>query len=239
MIKKVTGIVIKVTDFSDSSKIINVLTDENVIIGIIAKGARKLKSKLRTGTVLFTLGDFHVYFKEDGLSTLISVDIKDSFMSFNTNIEAYSYACLLTDIVNQVNKNEDNDIFNLYKNSLLKLNQGFSPLVITNIFEVQLFDLLGIKPNYDSCIKCGNTNVTSFSVDFGGGLCNECHSEDAISYKAYKLIKLYEFIDIAKISKLDLEESLIKEVNKAIDRYFDKYSGLYLKSKKTILELTE
>lgn len=239
MIKKVTGIVIKVTDYSDSSKIINVLTDENKMIGIIAKGARRLKSKLRTGTVLFTLGDFHVYYKEDGLSTLISVDIIENFINFNIKIEAYSYACLLTDIVNQVNKQEINDVYNLYKQSLIKLNQGFNPLVITNIFEVQILDVLGIKPNYDICIKCGNNSVTSFSVDLGGGICHECHTEDAISYKAYKLMKLYEYIDIAKISKLDLEEPLIKEVNKAIDRYFDKYSGLYLKSKKTILELTK
>lgn len=239
MIKKITGVVIKVTDFSDSSKIINVLTEDNNVIGIIAKGARRLKSKLRTGTVLFTYGDFNVYYKESGLSSLISIDIKESFINFNLDIEAYSYACLLTDIVNQTAKEDGSMIFDLYKNSLIKLNQGFDPLVITNIFEVQLFNFLGITPSYNTCVQCGNPNVDSFSVDLGGAICVNCHTQDAISYKAYKLLKLYELIDISKITKLNLEKPLIKEVNQAIDRYFERYSGLYLKSKKTIIELTK
>ena len=40
------------------------------------------------------------------------------------------------------------------------------------------------------------------------------------------------FVDISKISKISLSEKVKNEVNDFIDEYYDKYSGLYLKSKK-------
>ena len=44
MIEKVEGIVINEKAYGETSKIINVITKEYGIIGIIAKGARTLKS---------------------------------------------------------------------------------------------------------------------------------------------------------------------------------------------------
>ena len=46
MIKSVDGIVVSETNYGETSKIINILTKEG-IIGIIAKGARSIKSPLR------------------------------------------------------------------------------------------------------------------------------------------------------------------------------------------------
>jgi DNA repair protein RecO (recombination protein O) len=39
------------------------------------------------------------------------------------------------------------------------------------------------------------------------------------------------YVDISKISKLDLSNQTIKEISEFLDEYYDLYSGLYLKSK--------
>jgi recombinational DNA repair protein (RecF pathway) len=44
---KVKGIVLTETSYSETSKILNVLTDEYGLIGIISKGCKNLKNKLR------------------------------------------------------------------------------------------------------------------------------------------------------------------------------------------------
>ena len=63
MIKKIEGIVVSEIDYKESSKIINVLTNEFGIIGLIARGTKQVKSKLSGGTSKLTYGYFHVNYK--------------------------------------------------------------------------------------------------------------------------------------------------------------------------------
>ena len=69
MKEKIEGIVISETSYSETSKIINVLTEDG-IVGIMAKGAKNIKSNLRLGTTKITLGTFIIVRKGDKLSTL-------------------------------------------------------------------------------------------------------------------------------------------------------------------------
>ena len=70
MNKEVEGIIIREKDYGDTSKIIDIFTKEHGIIGVIAKGAKILKSPLRSVTSKFTYGLFNIYYKENKLSTL-------------------------------------------------------------------------------------------------------------------------------------------------------------------------
>jgi DNA repair protein RecO (recombination protein O) len=60
VLKKIDGIIVNVTDYGETSKIINILTPEG-IIGAIAKGAKSLKSPLRSFTINLTYGTFTIY----------------------------------------------------------------------------------------------------------------------------------------------------------------------------------
>ena len=75
-IESFEGIVLSETNYSESSKILNVLTDKYGLIGIMSKGCRNIKSKLRGVSRKLVYGTFHVYYKENGLSTLITVDLE-------------------------------------------------------------------------------------------------------------------------------------------------------------------
>ena len=63
MIKKIEGIVISEVDYKESSKIINVLTPEYGVIGLIARGTKQVKSKLAGVTSKLTYGFFHVNYR--------------------------------------------------------------------------------------------------------------------------------------------------------------------------------
>ena len=71
----IDGIVLNDTNYGESSKILNVLTKEYGLIGIMSKGCRNIKSKLSGVSRKLVYGTFHIYYKEKGLSTLIGVDI--------------------------------------------------------------------------------------------------------------------------------------------------------------------
>lgn len=68
MIEEVTGIVVSEHNYGEKSKIINILTKEKGIIGIMVKGGRSLKSSLRSVTGKLTYGTFNIFYKKDKLS---------------------------------------------------------------------------------------------------------------------------------------------------------------------------
>ena len=71
-------------------------------------------------------------------------------------------------------------------------------------------------------------------------MCRNCyHNEPTVSDKAIKLIRLFHYVDIKKISKLDVGDATILEINQFLDDYYDRYTGVYLKSKEFIRQLNK
>ena len=50
---------------------------------------------------------------------------------------------------------------------------------------------------------------------------------------------MFYYVDISKISSLDISNKIKLEINSFLDEYYDLYTGIYLKSKKFILELNK
>ena len=96
----VEGIVVGMTSYKESSKILNIFTKEYGIIGCYSKGCKSLKSKLRLISERFAYGNFELSYKENGLSTLIDGDIINYF----TNIVCHMILLTFT-IITQVYKN--------------------------------------------------------------------------------------------------------------------------------------
>ena len=239
MIENVEGIILNTRSYNETSKILDIFTKEYGVIGVLAKGCKSLKSNLRSVTDKLTYATFTIYYKKDKLSLLKEASVINNFNNIKKDIEKISYASYLLDLTNQVYKqNNSSDLYCLLISALIKINEGFSPIVITNILELKYLNYLGIMPNLDGCIICGSKNVVTLSSDKGGYLCKKCVTNEPISSeKAIKLVRMYYYVDIDKISKLDLSKDIINEVNNFIDDYYDRYTGLYLKSKKFLKNL--
>ena len=234
MIKKIEGIIITEVDYKESSKIINIFSPTDGIVGILAHGTKKIKSKLSGVTSKLTYGYFHVNYKENGLSTLIEVDIINGFKKTRKSIDLISYASYLLELSSMVYKHDNNpEIYNLLIASLKKIEEGYDFEVITNILELKLLVYLGIKPVIDNCVNCGNKqDIVTISSYKGGYLCKNCtHNEPIVNIKTIKLLRMFYYVDIKKSSKLEISKNIKKELNLFIDDYYDRYSGLYLKSK--------
>ena len=233
----VKGLVLNETNYSDSSKILNVLTSEYGLIGIISKGCRNLKSKLRGSSRKLVYGTFHFYYKENGLSTLISIDVISDYPKTIMNLERVVYASYLLDLTRQVVKqSKDSNILPLVVSSLDKIENGLNPAVVTNILELKYLDFLGVSPIVTGCAVCGKTtNIVSLSPTAGGFICKDCYqNEGYYSDKAIKLLQMYYYVDLEKITKIDVNSKVNEEINKFLEDYYDRYTGIYLNSKKML-----
>ena len=218
--KDVLGIILKERNYGESSKILDVFTKEYGIIGVISKGSKKIKSTLSGVSTKMTYGVFHIYYKENKLSTLTGVDIINPFMNIKNSIINIGYATYLSDLVFQVVKqtNAHSEIFDLFINALIKINENYDALVITNIIELKLLNYLGVSPILDRCKKC----VTY---------------ERIVDMRTIKFIRMYYYLDISKISKIDMDNKVKNEIDDFLNEYYSSYTGLYLNSKKFIDDL--
>ena len=98
-IESVEGIVLSEVNYSESSKILNVFTPDYGLIGIMSKGCRNIKSKLRGVSRKLIYGTFNIYYKENGVSTLISVDLINSFSNTIMDLTRISYSSFILDLV--------------------------------------------------------------------------------------------------------------------------------------------
>ena len=235
----VEGIVVNTTPFKENSKIINILTKDHGIIGCVSKGCKNLKSKLRNISEKFAYGTFHMYYKEDGLSTLIDGDVIDYFTNIRSDIIKVSYLSYICELAFNVYKESNSEeIYPLLISAILKIEEGHNARIITNILELQFLEYLGINLNLDNCVVCGNTKVVTLSIPKGGYVCQTHRTnEELLDPKVLKLLRLYMYVDISKISNLDIDEGVSKKISEIIDLYYDEYSGVYIKSKKMLKEL--
>ncbi len=240
MLTKVEGIVISETPYGETSKIINLLTKEYGIIGIIGKGANSLKSPLRAVTLKYTYGFFHIYYKENKLSILKEVDVIDDLKTIKNDIILISYLSYLVDLAYQVSKQSSElGIYEILIAGIKKINQGMNPLVITNIIELKLLPFLGVGLELDKCIICGTkNNILTIDADKGGYVCQKCYTDEVlVSNKTLKLIRLYYYVELDSITELKISKEVIDEINRFIDRYYERYTGLYLKSKQFLQKM--
>ena len=241
MIESIKGIIIKEKSYSETSKIIDVITKEHGIISILAKGAKTLKSPLRSSSTKLTYGNFNIVYKEGKLSTLKEIDVINYYKNIKKDIIKISYASYILELVEQVIKQTNND--DVYDNliaSLEKIEAGLNPQIITNILELKCLKYLGVMPIIDRCAICANESIITISSDAGGYLCRNCRKEETIvDEKTIKLIRMFYYVDIGKIDKIEISNKVCEEINFFLDNYYDRYTGLYLKSKKMIEKLSK
>lgn len=235
---EIEGIIVKELDYRDTSKIITVLT-RNGLISMIAKGCKSPKSTLRSCTDKLTYGKFYIKYKENKLSILNNFDNYSCFKNIRSDFIKLGFSIYLLDISYQVGRDSFNNL--MYDNlidCLKKIDADINPLLITNILELRYLNYLGVSPILDTCASCNSSNnIIGLSVNKGGFVCSSCFNNDmVIESKTVKLIRLYNLIDIKKIDNVSVNKSIINEINRFIDEYYDKYTGLYLNGKKTICD---
>jgi len=183
--------------------------------------------------------EYTINYKEKGLSTLIEGTTINSFKNIYINMKKAMYAFYLMDLVSQVLKENNNkEIYNLLVPALIKINDGLSPELISNIVEIKLLDYLGVSLNLEECSICGNKDdLITIDIASGGVICKDCYNDGYImNNKALHLMQLLKKVDISKLETLEItDEEIFKEIDKFIYEYYTSFTGIYIKKKDNML----
>ena len=240
MLVKTKGIVLKETPYSETSKVLNVLTSDYGLIGILSKGCKNMKSKLRGISNKMVYAEFTIKYKETGLSTLTEGNYINSFKNIFNDIKKANYSFYLMDFIYQIaSENNNKNLFPLLEQGLIKINDGLSPELVSNIIELKLLKYLGVNLNLSNCVICSSHDVFNLDINNGGVICKNCYHEGYLfNNKTIKLLSLMEQLDLSKITNLEItDEAVFMEVNDFLHEYYSTYTGLYLHDKKKFYKL--
>lgn len=242
MLVEVEGFILQETPYGETSKIIQLFTNEYGVIGVMCKGAKSLKSKFRVATLKYTYAKYTIYYKENKLSILSDADIIHPLTKIRCDIALISFITYLSDLTYQVVKqSSEKSIYQDFVDTILKIENGLDPVVLTNILELKYLHHLGVLFHLDACVCCGNkTDIVTISSDTGGFVCKDClTNERIVDAKVIKVLRMYYYVQIKSISALKIEDDVKNSINLFLDDYYERYTGLYLNSKRFLKNLSD
>ena len=143
------GIVLTRTNFGEAARIITMLTPDNGKVRLMAKGVRKVKSKLAGGIELFSISQITFIPGRGEISTLISSRLQQHYGTITRDINRTMFGYELIKTINKVTEdNAGEEYFDLLQNTLEALDEPNLPLDRLDLWlQLQLLKLAGHSPN--------------------------------------------------------------------------------------------
>ncbi len=171
----VRGIVLRVVDYREADRILDILTAEQGLVSASARGARRQKSTLLPTTQFLSFCDFQLFFNNrTGKYAVDAAERVVDFRHVRESIERLICASHLCELMVDGARDdhiESPDLFRLMATSLSALNQpARDPMLVVRVFEFRLMCLLGFAPILDQCVVCGD-RLDAGEFRFGLAVC--------------------------------------------------------------------
>ncbi|WP_019636279.1 DNA repair protein RecO [Paenibacillus fonticola] len=244
MLYRVEGIVIRSMDYGEGNKIITLCTATHGKIGVLARGAKKVKSRHAALTQLFTYGEYTFYRQKEGLGTLNQGEIMESHFSLREDLYLAAYASYACELLDRTLQDEEvgSFWFHQLKACLDGLSAGKDPEIVIHLFEMKILQAAGYGPVIAECLSCGRQDDTHFiSPRLGGRLCRSCRHQDpaalSVGPGAFKLLSLFERMDLRRLGNVEVKDETKAELKKIMRSFIDMQLGVKLKSRNFLDQL--
>jgi DNA repair protein RecO (recombination protein O) len=144
-----TAIILKRTNFGEADRIITVLTPDYGKLRVMARGVRKVKSKLAGGIELFSVSHITFIQGRGEIGTLVSTRLEKHFGTIIKDIDRVQLGYELIKRLDKVTEDEaEAGYFTLLMHSFEALDNPVIPVgIIQPWFTAQLLLLSGHEPN--------------------------------------------------------------------------------------------
>lgn len=178
--EKTDAIVIRLADFSESSRVVTLFTREFGRISALAKGVKRLKSAFEAALDL--LSNCHIVFirkSSSGLDLLTEAQLLKRFRPGSGLVSlncGYYVAELLSALTEEYDPHPE--LFELTTRTLARFESNDDPRLPLLHFELHLLREIGQLPEFDHCAVCNSPirlgRPVRFWVGQGGLICSDC-----------------------------------------------------------------
>jgi len=242
---KTEGIILRTVDYGEGNKILTVFTKEMGKVGMMARGARKSKSRLSAVSQPFILAHF-VFQIGSGMGSLSQAEIINAFPKIRLDLYRTAYAAYLLELTERFTEERRRSLI-LYELLLALLNQveqGKDPEILARIFELKILSMNGYKPYIEGCSSCHTGGSPwFFSIREGGLLCSNCRYKDphaiVLGESVPRLLQLFLHVNVAQVGNIKVKEITKRQLEKVLHLFMDEYAGVRLKSRNFLQQLNQ
>lgn len=227
-----TGIILKRRDFLENDKLFCLLTKDHGKLEIIAKGTKKITSKLNSYMEPFYLVKVMIA-KGKKLDRLANCDLLTSYQNLRKDLFGFALINYLSEINDGLieGKTETNDklelllaVLDILEKEIGKKNNE-QLLMLINVYILKFLALLGYQPEIQRCMICHKgilltKNIFDFSQ--GGIVCEECKKvcliEDYLQVPdvVIKFLQLAQEKELTDFIDLNIKSDDLKKINQVV-----------------------
>ena len=192
MFQNSMGIVIRSADYRDYDRILTIFTKNFGKVSAIARGARKQGSALLAASEILCCSKLALY-RSKTRSSVNQAEVVNSFFNIRSDIASLTVAAILSDICDKTAMEDEPNprLFALLASALYSLDNGCNPYGVLVFFIFKSLDILGFRPQLNTCVCCGKPAVDKVNISLGGAVCEDCPGESVKHSYLTAISKIY------------------------------------------------
>ncbi len=230
--EKALGLVLRTTDYSETSRIATIWTRELGKVRVLAKGSRRLRSNFESALDLLTVCSIVLLRKSSGgLDLLTEAQVVERFPRLRADLAALYAAYYLAELLGDWTEDYDPhpNLFDEARETLRTLGSGEVPTGLRLLrFEMVLLRELGYAPILEGCASCRRplpaTGSLTFSSAAGGLVCGACR----VSRRGWSPLSRPAGQALAQLADADAWRNVVPEVRAELRQLFNQYISYLL-----------
>lgn len=223
---KSEAVVMKRMDLGEADKIVTIFTPHFGKLRVVAKGVRKMTSRLAGHVELYTRSQM-LLAKARNLDIITQSETIDAYRPLHDDLERIAHASYAAELVDALTPDalENYPVYKLMVETMGLLSSEPHPDRVARWFDLQLLGYMGYAPELSKCVECRNdlaATVNAFSPALGGVVCASCRRVGVgrdISVNALKVLRLAQRSPYSAVSRLRIDDELYAELNSIMQSY--------------------
>jgi len=175
---RVDAVVLRHSDWGEADRLLIIFSQQGGKLRVIAKGARKPRSRKAGHLEPFTRVDL-LLARGSEWWILTQAETIDAYLPLRDDLMRTAQAAYVVELLDRFNYEEgpNPSVYRLLVETLERLSASLDADLAVRFFEVRLLDLMGYRPQLFHCAGCGDEIKAVdqfFSAEQGGVLCPKC-----------------------------------------------------------------
>ncbi len=219
---KTPAIVLRQRKLGDADKIITLYSAEFGKIEAVAKGVRRVTSRLAGHVEPLNHGAF-MFAHGRNLDIITQVQTIETFQPLRDDLERLSRAFYVAELTDRATEEREQNfaVYRLLLDALRRLCQDGQLDVVLRLFEMSLLVQLGYQPELDACVVCRGAlgeEGNNWSAALGGVICPNCRPPEvtlwALSQGALRVLRLLQQGSYSAVSRVQIDPRLAQELER-------------------------
>lgn len=180
---KSSAIVLRQRRLGDTDKIITLCSADYGKIDAVAKGVRRVKSRLAGNVEPLSHGSYMLA-RGRNLDIITQAQSIETFQPIRDDLSRLSYALYASELVDRATEEREENfpVYKLLLDTLRRLSTREDIDTVMRFFEMALLGRLGYRPQLDQCVvkprPLKDDEATVWAPALGGVVCSQCRPEN-------------------------------------------------------------